>query len=589
LAEKLKLHPKFSKDWTWLLNEAKTNIQEEKLVKWYGFRAPYGLLTRRLLFALTGYAYIVSSAEHAELEQLVARLLPQTEPGSQIHYCLLFLNHTTACLKMVDSISTFILNKPENYVQEYTSHWYKIDYEYRKAIFTYRVLIDPTALPEHFPLEGKLEELNNTYRKYLDESNREWLRCLNEKEFKFRDIPVSKQYDFYDKEIAPQEQKIAVLISDALRYEVAVELMQSLNQDSKNTVKCRNVLASLPSITKVGMANLLPCKSMRYSNDSVLVDGEPSSSSIYREAILKKKKADARAISFRDVDSQVQSENRELFKSSLVYIYHNHIDAIGDERKTERQVFKAVEDTVAELKKVINRILSSYNVYKVLVVSDHGFIYNDFQIEEKDKESFTQEDVITYHSRFQILSKPEKVDLAYTFPMESTSKFESGLFAVIPKSVNRYKLQGSGNQYVHGGGSLQELIIPILECTRQREDVTFLVDAKLLGKDLKLVSNLLKFNLIQESPVSASEKERKMSVGIYYGSDLVSEEKEVVMNKTSDNPTERIFSIDLHLISGSAQASVYKLKIYDSENDKDKLNPLIEADIRNQSIIAPDF
>ena len=89
--------------------------------------------------------------------------------------------------------------------------------------------------------------------------------------------------------------------------------------------------------------------------------------------------------------------------------------------------------------------------------------------------------------------------------------------------------------------------------------------------------------------MTAFEKERTLLAGIYFGNDLVSQEKEVRLNKTSENPTERIFAIDLNLISGSGSGQNFKLKIFDAENDKEKLNPIIESDIRNQSIITPDF
>ncbi len=588
--EKIKVHPKLLKDWTWLINNAGTAIREDLLVKWYGFSAPYGLYTTPLVFSLLAYAFRTSAKDYVEIEQLVKGLLTETNHENPYRHCVQFLSHATACLKLIQSIPGYILDSPAEYTAAYTRHWYKVDYEYRKAIYFFRFFIDVSGLPEGFPLDQKLTELNNGYRSFLEESNREWLRCLNEKNFEYSQIPVPKQYDFYKDEIEPLDQKVAVLVSDALRYEVAVELMQSLNQDSKNTASCKYNLASIPSITKIGMANLLPCSKMKYFSDSIEVDGQNSSGRLNRETILKSKKPDAKAIPFQDIDRQSITENREIFKSNLVYVYHNHIDAIGDDRKTEMSVFGAVEDTVASLKRLINRIHHSYNVARVIVTADHGFLFHDFIVEEKDKENHSGLAAVTEHSRFELVSSPASVPLGYTFPIGNTSKIDDNLFIIIPRSVNRYKLQGSGNQYVHGGGSLQELIVPVLESSRKKEDITTLVEPRLLGKELKLISNLLKFSLLQEAPVSAMEKERSLLAGIYLGNELVSQEKEIRMNKTSENPSERIFNIDLHLISGSSSLGQnFKLKVFDAENDKDKLNPLIQADIKNHSIISPDF
>jgi len=34
---------------------------------------------------------------------------------------------------------------------------------------------------------------------------------------------------------------------------------------------------------------------------------------------------------------------------------------------------------------------------------------------------------------------------------------------LIPKSINKIRVQGGGNRFVHGGASLQELVIPLIE------------------------------------------------------------------------------------------------------------------------------
>ena len=45
---------------------------------------------------------------------------------------------------------------------------------------------------------------------------------------------AQKQYDFFQNYVAPLKQKVAVIISDALRYEVAHELVNELHKDEKN-------------------------------------------------------------------------------------------------------------------------------------------------------------------------------------------------------------------------------------------------------------------------------------------------------------------------------------------------------------------
>ena len=54
----------------------------------------------------------------------------------------------------------------------------------------------------------------------------------------------------------------------------------------------------------------------------------------------------------------------------------------------------------------------------------------------------------------------------------------------IPSSVNRslYQEQGVGHQFAHGGGSLQELVVPLIESSRKLKDVTKKVTPKIINK-----------------------------------------------------------------------------------------------------------
>ena len=65
----------------------------------------------------------------------------------------------------------------------------------------------------------------------------------------------------------------------------------------------------------------------------------------------------------------------------------------------------------------------------------------------------------------------KSVSNSIQFNLSDSSNIESDLKVVIPKAINRYKRQGSGAHFVHGGASLQEMIIPLIESTRKRKDI----------------------------------------------------------------------------------------------------------------------
>jgi hypothetical protein len=204
-------------------------------------------------------------------------------------------------------------------------------------------------------------------------------------------------------------------------------------------------------------------------------------------------------------------------------------------------------------------------------------------------ETLPDKNAVVNHNRFSILKKEIKTD-SYIFNLSKASSVKSDFILTIPKAINRYKRQGHGVLYVHGGASLQEMIIPVIESARKREDVTEKVTFKLLNKALKIVSNALKLKFIQEIPVNKDYKEISLSCGIYGNvDDLVSNEIVITLDSTSELPTQRTKEIILNLVSKSISSSILLLKVFDKEKDPNKLNPLIKEKVINQTLIQSEF
>ena len=80
--------------------------------------------------------------------------------------------------------------------------------------------------------------------------------------------------------------KIAVIISDAMRYECGEELNKRISNTFKAKTTLHSAISAVPSYTALGMAALLPHNKIEYSGTDVLVDGINSASSENREKIL---------------------------------------------------------------------------------------------------------------------------------------------------------------------------------------------------------------------------------------------------------------------------------------------------------------
>ena len=155
-------------------------------------------------------------------------------------------------------------------------------------------------------------------------------------------------YGDYVEPLVRDDKKAVVIISDALRYEVADELGSRIRQEDRFDADLEAVLGVLPSYTQLGMAALLPHRTLKHSADgkTVLADDQPTNGTAFRSKILEA--VGGTAIQAEDFKALSPEERRELYKDNRVlYVYHNRIDATGDKPGTERQVFEAAEDSAA--------------------------------------------------------------------------------------------------------------------------------------------------------------------------------------------------------------------------------------------------
>ncbi|MFD1315237.1 BREX-1 system phosphatase PglZ type A [Namhaeicola litoreus] len=572
-------------DFNAVLDELSKEIKGSKLIEVYGESAPFAEYNTEMIWEVIKELQDQISSAPKVVAQKLEQISLQQQINPHVMQAMRFLIQVTKTHEAIQKNTTYILNKPEEYIQAYTELGYKVDQAYRKAIRLFKE-IDTLEIPKNIHLEKINVDLNKAYDKHTDQLNREWLKCLNHFQFDYKNIQVPKQYDFYQTQVAHLDQKVVVIISDALRYEAAVELLSEMHGDTKNTAEIQYQLASIPSKTNIGMSQLLPGEKI-FNSGEITIDGISSSGTENRSKILRLVNKESRAIQYSDLDGLSREELREIFKDTVVYVYHDIIDATGDKKPSERGAFRAVEETIQELKKFVKLLHGSYNVAKVIVTSDHGFLYNDIEIKEKDKEEIPVKENIQSHNRYFITEEKQNLDLAYSIPLSATTVFTDNVFVNIPYSVNRYKKQGVGHQFVHGGGSLQELIVPVIESARKREKVSKKVRPMLLNRNrLKIVSNILKVNLLQETEVSRFEKECTLKLGLYIGNKLVSKLETLLLNFTAEAPSDRMTRTELVLAAEAAGEPFLKLKIFDEE---DMLNPLIEERIQNDTLIQQDF
>ena len=145
----------------------------------------------------------------------------------------------------------------------------------------------------------------------------------------------------------------AVIISDALRYEVGQELVSHINDDANMKAEIKPMVAGLPSVTSVGMASLLPHKNMEFKDDlAVVVDTKATNTTAARCKILKDRYAPSLAMAAVEIKGLLRDELRaKLENVKTLYVYHNTIDKAGEH--LEEKVLSAADEAIADILDII--------------------------------------------------------------------------------------------------------------------------------------------------------------------------------------------------------------------------------------------
>jgi uncharacterized protein (TIGR02687 family) len=424
----------------------------------------------------------------------------------------------------------------------YSTTWFRLDQHYRRFIFHYQKSGQTSLLGDLF------DRVENLYvNNFLLKLNDAWQEQVNK--MTAWEIPgVERQVDFYRNqasEFRRRQQKVCVIISDALRFEVAEECLSRIRGLDRFDAELKPMLGVLPSYTQLGMAALLPNSALRISDDDsgLVFDGEQPTSSGYREKMLAKGRDGDRVATLRaeDLMNLRSDEAKEMFRDhDVIYIYHNQIDVVGDKLATEERLADAVEDAMQEIVAMVRK-LTSANASNILITADHGFIYQHRPLEDSDfSMAEVQGDVLVRNRRF-VIGK----DLPATQGMKKFTADDLGLGGeldiLIPNSINRLRVKGAGSRFVHGGASLQEIVVPVIRVVKGRESDVRQVDVQIISSGKSLISSgQLAIMFYQVQPATDKLQQRSLRAGIYsVDGVLISDTHELNFSFTSENTRER--------------------------------------------------
>lgn len=428
-------------------------------------------------------------------------------------------------------------------VKSYANSYYYIDKAYRKFYYHYDNCADKDVLCD---LKDIVENLYNNW--YLQELSIKWNDALS-KNNGWRIDGIKQQDRFYSEYVKyERKERTYVIISDGLRYESADELNTLLTNERKGKSKLEYIQGVLPSYTKLGMAALLPNRSIEINdNYNVLVDGINSNGTENRDKILKSSNPKSLAVTYDKVMDMKDAEIRKAFTGlDIVYIYHNTIDARGDHASTEREVFSATEEAFEEITLLVNKLVNRVSAASIIITADHGYLYKRSAMEESNKLSGVKLDDGEDNRRFLLTSNKEEVEGTIMFSMDYLLGRDCDKYIITPKGTSRFKVQGAGANYVHGGAMPQEIIVPVIKFKNDRStsSVNDIRKVKItLTSITRKITNIITYlEFFQDEMIQ--DKVLSKKVKCYFEDeegDRISNENIIIGDSRSENPKERSY------------------------------------------------
>lgn len=469
-------------------------------------------------------------------------------------------------------VGAFTLADAKKVWDAYANDWWRMDGYYRKLCMAYSACQKVGIAVLENPSRSVAEWAERLYENwFLAKVCDCWTSAASEQWEKrgyVAGVPQQRNF-FWDTLPGYSDMKTTVVVvSDALRYEVACDIAKTLNRERGGKVKLGSMQGIFPTVTEFGMPALLPQKtlSLDWDKGSVSADGMPTATTEQREAVLRTARPAARALRVSQYLEMPSVERKAMLKDAgLVYLYHNKIDATGEKPTIEQDVFDACADTIGELCALARRICADAPAARVVITADHGFLYTRHELKECQKvgkDSLPGADVIS--GKRHLVAHSAELDSwfgaenpdAMLFIRMNMDAVEGGEhIGLAPRQSVRIKRPGGTSHYVHGGVSMQEMCVPVVGFykvnARSKEfEATQPAMLSVLSDSRRITNSPFRVKLIQDAPATGKTLpcEYELAFTDAFGNE-VSTVVKAHADKASENPQNRVLEVQFSLRS----------------------------------------
>lgn len=370
----------------------------------------------------------------------------------------------------------------EDVVHAYTQDWHKIDLSH----WTLQV-----AARQEQDMEVLAAAADRFYLKYLKAVGQAFYEAI-QSAGSWHPEGCKSVSDLTSKLFKSDGKRKAILMVDALRYDLAAYLRESLSEGELEAY-----LADVPTETWVGMSSLIPelHAHLRIVGGKIHLDPEESTGDLVQRANRWKLLHAAGANHLgKDLQGNRQDELRHLralqeapkeLPETLV-LFERGVDAIAHQAKED--ALRHFEEILEDVKWSIRK-LRRLGYQEINVVTDHGFILlhgeANIQPYEIDKAQFQY-----WGARYALLEESQTTE-ALTVPF----RIDPAWKVALSPGLRSFKSPG---RFFHGGATLQEAVIPRLRFVIERPPREMGLSVSIPKSEIATLA--VKIELIPETP-----------------------------------------------------------------------------------------
>ncbi|HOK77036.1 MAG TPA: PglZ domain-containing protein [Verrucomicrobiota bacterium] len=350
-----------------------------------------------------------------------------------------------------------------------TDAWCVLDTCYRQLERQFADF-DPEPAGTHDQLQKVIEHARQRYSDTVGDCAEAFARALAAAEFQV--AGVQTQDRIFADVVAPLVEagrRTAYVLVDALRFEMGRELVDGLNDFE---VSLKPAIAQLPTITEVGMASLLPgaehgMELADAGNGKVCVKiganilkDRPSRvehlQDVFGEKLL--------VLKLSELMKPTRKQQERIQQAMLLVVTSQEIDRRGEEAEDEAEARRYMDEVLGKLRKGIRR-LGALGVEEFVVTADHGHLFGDvivsgMKIEQPGGQT------VDLHPRVWI-GYGGRADDAYLRVSAAQIGLGGNMELAFPFGLACFAVKGGASAYLHGGISLQEMVVPMAMLRRK--------------------------------------------------------------------------------------------------------------------------